>query len=109
MVNLDLTFSEGELLVMMSFIKTLGIDISKENEDKIIEKFVKKPDRLSYEDYGKIYMISPKHQIYFQIFDYDLRFYKKKDEDRKEFILGICTYPNDPKQLVKLISDFEER
>jgi len=54
-------------------------------------------------------MISPKHQIYFQIFEYDLRFYKKKDEDRKEFILGICTYPNDPKQLVNLISGFEER
>ena len=66
-----MTFFQGELLVMISFMKTLGIDISKENEEKIIEKFVKKPDVISYEDYGKIYMISPKHQIYFQIFDYD--------------------------------------
>ena len=108
MVNLDLTFDQGELLVMMSYMKTLGIDISKENEDKIIEKFVKKPDRLSHENDRKIYMISPKHQIYFQIFEYDLRFYKKKNEG-KEFILGIWTYPNNPKQLINLISGFEER
>ena len=53
-------------------------------------------------------MISPKQQIYFQIFDYDLRFYKKKNEG-KEYILGICTYPNNPKQLINLISGFEER
>ena len=108
MVNLDLTFDQGELLVMMSYMKTLGIDISKENEDKIIEKFVKKPDRLSHENDRKIYMISPKQQIYFQIFDYDLRFYKKKNEG-KEYILGICTYPYNPKQLINLISGFEER
>ena len=42
MVNLDLKFSESELVVMMSYMKTLGVDISKENENKIIEKFVKK-------------------------------------------------------------------
>ena len=108
MVNLDLKFSESELVVMMSHMKTLGVDISKENKNKIIEKFVKKPDVISYEDYGKIYMISPKQQIYFQIFDYDLRFYKKKNEG-KECILGICTYPNNPKQLINLISGFEER
>ena len=108
MVNLDLTFSPGELVVMMSYMKTLGVDISKENEDKFIEKFAKKPDVISHEDYGKIYMISPKQQIYFQIFDYDLRFYKKKNEG-KEFILGIWTYPNNPKQLINLISSFEER
>ena len=42
MVNLDLNFSENELVVMFSYMKTLGVDISKENENKIIEKFVKK-------------------------------------------------------------------
>ena len=53
-------------------------------------------------------MISAKHQIYFQMFEYDLRFYKKNNEG-KEYILGIYTYPNDPKQLINLISGFEER
>ena len=75
---------------------------------KSLKSLLKKTDVISYEDYGKIYMISPKQQIYFQIFDYDLRFYKKKNEG-KEYILGICTYPNNPKQLINLISGFEER
>ena len=102
MENLD--FSEGELHIMISYMNTLGIDISKENKNKIFEKFVKNPDVISHEDDGKKCMISPKQQIYFRIFDYDIRFYKK----RNEYLLGINTYPNNPKQLIKLISDFEE-
>ena len=104
MINLDLKFSDGELHIMMSYMKTLGIDMSKENRDKNFEKFVEKPDVISHENDGKIYMISPKQQFYFRIFDYDIRFYKNKNE----YLLGICTHPNNPKQLIKFISDFEE-
>jgi len=84
-------------------MKTLGIDISKENEDKIIEKCVKNPMLFLMKIMVKKYEISPKQQIYFQMYDYDLRFYKKANEG-KQYLLGICTYPNNPKQLIYLIS-----
>jgi len=41
MVNLDLTFSPGELVVMMSYMKTLGVIYQKKMKTKLLKSLLK--------------------------------------------------------------------
>jgi hypothetical protein len=49
--------------------------------------------------------ISPTHEVYFIVCEYDIRFYK---EGKTRAFFGINTYPMNPKDFLKKVSHFEE-
>jgi hypothetical protein len=49
--------------------------------------------------------ISPAHEVYFRVYDYDIRFFR---EGKSLQFFGINTYPMNPKDFLKKVSNFEE-